>query len=135
MRTENPMQKNRIFQVKVPLEKGREFENVCKIEDKTVNAKLRELIESSTSEHDKRYFLAGKNKIEYDKTKDRFVWLVELDDGKQIGVLNNLSIDFLNNIKEEISKTTIERQNWIGGRKIGSISIPNNLIGEKNAKK
>ncbi|MDO8508187.1 MAG: hypothetical protein Q7S27_00720 [Nanoarchaeota archaeon] len=131
MKIEKYMQKNRIFQVKVPLEKGREFEDICKIEDKTVNAKLRELIEISTSEHNKRYFLAGKNKIEYDKTNDKFVWIVELDDGKQIEVLDNLSIDFLNNIKEEISKASIERQNWIGSRKIGSVSMPNSLMGVK----
>ena len=133
MKTENPMQRNRIFQVKVPLEKGREFENVCKNEEKTVNAKLRELIEDSLKGQ-KRYFLSGKNKVEYDKTKDKFVWIVELDDGKQIQVLNDLSIDFLNNVKEEILKSTIERQNWIGERKTSSVSIPKNLIGEKDAK-
>ncbi|MBS3074453.1 hypothetical protein J4447_03285, partial [Candidatus Pacearchaeota archaeon] len=49
----------------------------------------------------KKAFLAGKNKITYNKTTNSFDWRVELDSGQEVEVLSSLSVDFLNSLKHE----------------------------------
>ena len=122
-----PIQKTKVFRVKVDLDKGISFEAQCKNEKTNVNAKLKRLIDDSLK-GDKRYFLAGKNKITYDITNDKFSWIVELDDGTKKEILTNISINFLKNINEEIEKSFIERNNWLHQTKKDSIDIPKELV-------
>ena len=121
-------QKNRIFQVKVQLDKGRAFEGLCKNEDKTVNAKLKELIDNALKGQ-KRYFASGKNIIRYDKSHNNFSWLVKLDSGQEVEVLNNLSTDFLKNLKNEIEQSIQERNDWVHQRNQDSVEIPKEILG------
>jgi hypothetical protein len=131
MKEENPMQKNRIFQVKVSLERGREFENVCKIEEKTVNAKLKELIDDSLKGQ-KRYFVSGLNKFEYDRVNDKFSWVVYLDSGEKKTIVYNLSASFLGNIFNASEKALLERADWVHQKDKNSVDIPKELVGEEN---
>lgn len=121
------VQKTKVFRVKVDFDKGRSFENQCKNENTNINAKLKEMIENSLRGQ-KEYFLAGKNKIIYDMTNDRFSWLVELDDGTKKEILTNLSTNFLKSINEEIEKVFVERNNWLHQTKKDSVDIPQELV-------
>ena len=124
-----PTQKTKVFRVKVPLEKGREFESVCKNENKNINAKLKELIEESTKVQ-KRYFYAGRILIDYERQNDKFVWRVILENGKKVLVLDNLNIDFIKQIKEGCEKAIQERNDWIHGKE--GVSIPSKLLEDEN---
>lgn len=119
------LQKNRVFQVKVPLEKGREFEEVCEREDKTVNAKLRELIEEATKGQ-KKYFTSGEIVMEYDRKRDQFVWKVILEDGREILIFDNIGLDFVRDMKINCENAIQDRNDWIHGK--GGTSIPKKLL-------
>ena len=126
-----PIQKTKVFRVKVELDKGIAFEGLCENEKTNINAKLKELIDSSLR-GDKRYFLSGKNKISYNKTINNFSWLVQLDSKQEIEILNNLSDDFLINLKKEIDKAIQERNEWVHQTKFDSIDVPKELVGRKD---
>lgn len=117
----------KIMVAKVSFGTYKQFEESCKNEGKNINKKLNEMIDREL-EGQKGYFLAGKNKFVYDKTIDKFSWVVELDRGEKKEVLSNLSLEFLKNIKEEIEKSFVERENWIQGSKKGSPAIPGRLV-------
>lgn len=117
----------KVMVAKVSFGTYKQFEESCKNEGKNVNKKLNEMIEKEL-EGQKGYFLAGRNKFVYDRTADKFSWIVELDNGVKKEILTNLSLDFLKNIKEEIEKTLVERENWIQGSKKGSPAIPSRLV-------
>ena len=72
--------------------------------------------------------LHQKNKFSYDMVNDKFSWLVELDNGDKKEILSDISLDFLKNVKEEIEKAAIERENWIQGKKRGSPAVPSRLV-------
>ena len=92
---------------------------------------IRELIKKNIDSPTKK-FLAGKNIMEYDKTNNSFSWLVELDSEREIEVLNNLSGEFLTNLKKAIDKALQDRNEWIDQSKSGSVDIPVELVGGRN---
>src|SRR3989344_2853139 len=107
-----PIQRTKILRVKVDLDIGRAFEDLCKNEKTNVNAKLKELVDDSLKGQ-KKHFFAGKNKLAYDKVHNSFEWLVQLDSGQEIGVLSNLSDNFLKDLQQEIDQAIRERNEWI----------------------
>lgn len=126
-----PIQKTKILRVKVDLDIGRAFEDLCKNEKTNVNAKLKELIDDSLKGQ-KKHFLAGKNKVNYNKTCNSFEWLIELDSGREIKIFNNLSDNFLRNLKQEIDRAVQERNEWIHQTKSDSVDIPEEFVGDEN---
>lgn len=126
-----PIQKTKVFRVKVDLDKGNVFEDLCKNEKTNINAKLKDLIDSSLKGN-KRYFISGINKIKYNKTNNNFSWIVQLDSGQEIEILNNLSDDFLKNLKKEIDKAIQERNEWVHQIKLDSVNIPEEIIRGQN---
>lgn len=128
MANEVPIQKTKVFRVKLDLDKGVAFEEQCKNDDSNVNAKLKELIDSHLTKQ-KKFFLSGKNKIKYDRTKNSFSWLIELDSGKEVSVMKNLSDDFLKNLNQEINKSLQERNDWVHQSKEDSVDVPGDLVG------
>jgi hypothetical protein len=102
------------------------FKRVCDLESKNYNSKLKELINESSK--DIQNFISGKNKIEYNKLNNTFLWNILTDENEEITILNDLQIDFLNNIQEEINKALNERNEWVKQSKKESIIIPKKLI-------
>lgn len=72
--------------------------------------------------------IAGKNKISYDKTHDKFVWSIELDSGQESEVLRNVSPAFLEDLHEIIGKSLEERSGFIIKRKKNSVPVPSNIM-------
>lgn len=128
MRDEIPIQKTKVFRVKTSFEKGTIFENQCKNENTNVNAKLNQLIEQSLKGQ-KKYFEAGRNKISYNHVNNSFSWFAQLDSGKNIEILDNLSDDYLKNLKQEIEKALQERNDWVHNVHSDSVDIPGELVG------
>lgn len=100
----------------------------CKRENKTPSEYIRDLI-IKNFHSPKKSFLSGKNKIQYDKTTNSFKWFVELDSGEETEILNNLSDNFLKNLNEEIEEAIKDRNHWVHQTKIGSVDIPEEMIG------
>lgn len=126
----NPVQKTKVFRVKTDFDLGTAFENLCKNESTNINAKLKELIDSSLKGQ-KRYFLAGKNEIIYDKLHNSFSWFALLDSGKPVKILDNLSDNFLKDIRHQIDLALQERNDWVHNRHSGSVDVPGELVGGK----
>ena len=103
---------------------------ICKRQNTTPSEYIRELIQKGLSSP-KSKFLAGKNKIKYDKTTNSFSWLVELDSGEEAKILNNLSDDFLKNLQTEIQEAIKERNEWVHQIKEDSVHISNEILGEE----
>ena len=75
--------------------------------------------------------VAGRNKIDYDKNRDSFTWSVELDTGKTVEVLSNVSPTFIENLQDILKLGLGERNTFIRKRNRDSISIPTNIMRNK----
>lgn len=89
---------------------------------------IRELIHKNLN-NPRKNFLAGINKIKYDKVHNTFNWFVQLDSGREIEVLSNLSLEFLKNFQNEIQDAINERNHWVHQSKPDSVDVPGELIG------
>jgi hypothetical protein len=124
-----PPQKSKVFRVKTDFDEGVEFEEKCKNENTNVNAKLKEFIRFSLKGQ-KKYFSAGKNKINYKRANNMFNWTVVLDSGKTVEIAENLSDNFLKNLRKEIDNAMQERNDWLHNRTSDSVAIPSDLLGD-----
>ena len=101
---------------------------ICNKNNTAPSEYIRELIKKNISSRSPtKRFLAGKNIITYDKTVNSFSWSVELDSGEENKLLNNLSDDFLVNLKKEIERAIQERNEWVHQTNSGSVDIPAEL--------
>jgi len=103
---------------------------ICKRQNITPSNYIRDLILKNLGAPNKK-FLAGKNEIQYDKTKNTFSWLVNLDSGEKIEILNNLSDDFLRNLKKEIDQAIQERNRWVHQTEEDSVRVPGEILEDK----
>lgn len=72
--------------------------------------------------------VAGRNKIDYDKESDRFVWSIGLDNGEDVEVLRNVSPAFLEELQDMIAKGLEERASFIGKVEKDSVSVPSGIL-------
>jgi len=72
--------------------------------------------------------VAGKNKINYDSSNDTFTWKVQQDDGKEVEVLRNLSLDFMQDLTKNIFIELNGRESLLKKSKKTSVAIPKGLV-------
>lgn len=72
--------------------------------------------------------LAGKNIFEYDRKRDIFSWIIELDDGKRVEVLKGVSPEYLKELCNNISSTLTNRDELQGKRRKNSVPVPKKLL-------
>ena len=125
MKQQIPAQKTKVFRVKLEFEKGKNFAEQCKNEKTNVNAKLKEMIDQSL-EGNKKYFLSGKNVLEYSGSENNFIWKVVLDDGKEQIILKNLDLNFVKQLTDACFKAMADREAWVHGSK--GVAIPKGLV-------
>lgn len=77
------------------------------------------------------HVVAGKNKINYNKSRDSFTWSIELDTGKTVEILKNVSPTFLENLLSILTLRLGERNAFIHKKKRNSIAIPNGILRRK----
>jgi len=107
------------------------LQNKCKNQGTTTSEYIRTLIKTNINTPQKS-FLAGKNKIKYNRLNNSFSWIVLLDSGQENEVLENLSLDFVKSLKDEIEKSIRERNEWVHQTNDDSVSIPKKLVGGEN---
>jgi hypothetical protein len=119
----------RTLSVKLTSGEITDFQRVCELENKNFNSKIRELINESTKNI--QSFISGKNKIKYNKLNNTFSWIILNDDNTETTILDNLQIDFINNLQSEINQAINERNDWVKQSNKDSIIIPKKIIGGK----
>ncbi|MCL5018669.1 MAG: hypothetical protein M1416_02815 [Candidatus Pacearchaeota archaeon] len=107
------------------------FKNHCIKLNLTISERIRDLIMQDISKPSKQ-FLSGINEIQYNKLNNNFSWIVHLDSGKKVNVLNNLSLDFLRNLQIQIQESIKERNSWVHNINPDAVDIPKELIGEED---
>jgi hypothetical protein len=76
--------------------------------------------------------VAGKNRIDYNREIDKFVWAVDLDNEEDFTVLENVSADFLEDLKNVISFALDERDALIGKKNENSVAVPSRFLRRKH---
>jgi len=99
----------------------------CNNKGTTPSKLIKRLLLSEIESTDPNY-LAGKNVFEYNKSKDNYSWIIELDDDRKIKIEDNLSIEYIQNLKEELDKLIFERKEMIRYKKNSSIAIPKTIL-------
>lgn len=114
--------------VKLENEDDLRLKKICEMQNIDVSTFMREAILSKMNSGAISN-VAGKNKIKYNLKYDLFDWVVELDDGKEIEVLNNLSAEFVNDLLSSFSFELNKRNELLGKKKKSSIALPKKLAG------
>jgi hypothetical protein len=73
--------------------------------------------------------IAGKNQLTYNKNTDSFKWLMDLDMGKKVIVLDNVPATFIENMFNELKLALQTRDTSILKNRPDSIPIPSDIIG------
>lgn len=118
----------RSLSTKLPMDELTLFKSFCERKGVSPASLIRDLILKEmkiTVPHT----VAGRNKIQYNKKMDSFTWSIELDDGKQIEVLRDVSPSFIEDLQEIITLSLEERHSFIKKEKKDSIGVPNGIIG------
>ncbi len=116
----------RTLSVKLTSGEITDFKVLCDKEGKNFNSKIRELINESTKNI--QSFISGKNKLEYNKLNNTFIWKILNDDETETTILDNLQIDFINNLQSELNQAINERNDWVKQSNKDSIIIPKKMI-------
>ena len=112
---------------KMPMNEITLFKAFCEKKGVSPASLIRELILREL-EVPVPHTVAGKNYISYDKENDRFIWSVALDNGEEIEILRNVSPDYLEELKNRISKGLEERASFIGRMKKDSVPVPGEIL-------
>lgn len=99
----------------------------CERKGKTPSSFIREIILREI-EIPMPSSVAGKNLINYDKELDKFVWAVDLDSGEDFTVMEKVSVDFLEDLKDVISRALDERAALIGKKNENSVAVPSRFL-------
>ena len=99
------------------------FKNYCERKDVKVSAQLKQMVEQELKSS-LSVSAAGKNFFSYNRAKDVFTWNIELDKGDLSCFEDNLSPEFLSQLRKAIDKATEERDTFIQKKDLDSVSIP-----------
>jgi len=116
----------RTISVRLPRQEFIDFNKLC---ENTHSSKLRKLISKEIKNSSKSDFLSGINKIKYNKLNNSFSWIVQLDSGQEVEILNNFSLEFLKNLQSEIQEAIKERNQWVHQTKDDSVDVPREMVG------
>ncbi|MBI2546578.1 hypothetical protein HYV81_05350 [Candidatus Woesearchaeota archaeon] len=72
--------------------------------------------------------IAGKNKIQYHPDTDSFSWNIEPDDGKEVEVLRNLNLEFIQDLSANIMLQIQKRNDTLGKKNDKSVAVPKALV-------
>lgn len=99
----------------------------CRKKGITISSLIRELLLKEinlTIPH----HIAGSNIILYNKEKDNFNWNIKLDNGINIEIIKNISIKFLEDLEEKITKELKFRESLIKKTRRDSIPVPSSML-------
>ncbi|MDG7000708.1 MAG: hypothetical protein JRN15_16560 [Nitrososphaerota archaeon] len=119
-------QGSKIVLAKLPREEYTRFQQYAERNGETINASVRRLVLTEV-DRPRLKRVAGKSVFKYDKTTDRFAWLVSCDDGTEIKVEDSLNADSLEQLSESLGAALNERNVSIRKSQRGSVAFPTKL--------
>ncbi len=103
------------------------IDEYCRKKDITPSSLIRELllkeIKVTVPHH-----VAGSNKIVYNKDKDNFSWIIELDDGTESEVIKNVSVRYIEHLKDKITEGLTLREHTIKKIRKDSVPVPSTML-------
>ncbi len=114
------------IRAKIRKENYLEIERYCKSSGITTSAYIRNLIEANRP-LEVSLKKAGINNFRFNPLEDNFSWEINFDDGSKKSIAEELSNEFLENLKSSIDKTLISRKEHIKKRLEHSVIIPTKL--------
>jgi len=103
------------------------IDEYCRKKDITPSSLIRELllkeIKVTVPHH-----VAGSNKIVYNKDKDNFSWIIELDDGTESEVIKNVSTRYIEHLKDKITEGLTLREHTIKKIRKDSVPVPSTMM-------
>lgn len=117
----------RSVSAKMPVNEVTLFKSFCEKKGVTPASLIRDLI-LREMEVPIPHTVAGNNKIAYDKRTDQFMWSVELDNGEEVNVLQNVSPAFLEELQNLVSRGLDERASFIGKVENDSVPVPSDIL-------
>lgn len=122
----NPKSEWQSIRAKVKKENYLELDNYCKTSGITISSYIRSLLEKNkpaTSSIKK----SGVNNLKFNPLEDKFLWEIKFDDDTKSIIAEDLSDNFLENLKMAIEKGLKSRKEHIHKRIKGSVVVPNKL--------
>lgn len=121
------MNDDRVVSAKLSREEFNNFKSLCERKGRSFNTLLKELINREITAPFKEH-RSGENVLKYNKVGDDFSWIIRLDDGDDVEILENLSFEFVNDLKEKINQVEKERKEYLGKTKKESVRVPGKLV-------
>ncbi len=115
---------------KLPTDIATEFKLFAEKKGLTTSMLLRELIESEIKKPMAKY-VAGRNKIAYRRETDTFSWMIALDSGETIEMIDAANPEFVFNLQKMLNLAIDERAALIGQKEPDSIPIPSKITRRK----
>jgi hypothetical protein len=72
--------------------------------------------------------LAGNNFIEYNQKQDNFSWKIKLDTGEEKIILEDVSLEFLEDLQNKINTALHDRDTLLKKKTKKSVSVPRRLV-------
>lgn len=111
--------------IRAKIKKGNFLEliNYCESSNITVSSYIRSLIEKNNPAISS-IKKSGTNNFRFNPLEDKFLWEINFDDGDKSIIAEDLSDNFLENLKLSIEKALKSRREHINKRIDGSINMP-----------
>ena len=119
---------------KIPRELHTQLLHYCDREDIKPSKFIHDLLQENVS-NVVPIHKAGINKLIYDKKTDSFSWVIVNDDGTEVHISNNLSSDFLDNLRSELASALSTRSEYIKKKNPRSVLAPARMKKLKMVKK
>lgn len=103
------------------------FKYICEKKGVTPSSYMRDLILLELN-NPIQQFVAGRNVFEYSTKDDNFSWCIETDSEDIHCVIENLSIEFLKDLRDSINNGLEQRAALIGQTKDESVAISEKLM-------
>jgi hypothetical protein len=124
------MNDDRVVSAKLSREEFNNFKSLCERKGQSFNILIKKLINREITAPFKEH-KSGENILKYDARGDHFSWIIKLDEGRDVEILENLSFEFVNDLKEKINLVEKEREAYLGKTKKESVRVPGKLVGKE----
>ncbi|MBS3149177.1 hypothetical protein J4455_00580 [Candidatus Woesearchaeota archaeon] len=113
--------------VKLEKDYAERLKKVCNLNKTQVSTFIREAIFSKLDEGAISN-IAGKNEPAYVPEKDNFSWKVKLDDGKEVEIMKDISLEFIEDLVKQLEFQLKKRQEVLRKQDKKSVAVPRRLI-------
>lgn len=103
------------------------FKYICEKKGVTQSSYMRDLVLLEIN-NPIQQFVAGRNVFEYSTKDDLFSWCIETDSGDNHCVIENLSAEFMKNLRDSIDRGLEQRAALIGQTNDESVAISEKFV-------